>query len=73
MSAPFFGRMTGLEKSEAGAARGTAATTRGVVSTETLFITNYDILRARNVAGNPSFIAKIVINDFPFARMARKV
>ena len=59
--------MTGLEKSDAGAAGGTAAATRGVVSTETLFITNYDILRARNVAGKPSFFAKIVIADFPFA------
>jgi hypothetical protein len=38
-----------------------------------LFITNYDILRASNVAGKPSFFAKIVISDFPFARMARKV
>jgi hypothetical protein len=65
--------MTGLEKSDAGAAGGPAATTRGVVSTETLFITNYDILRPRNVVGKPSFFAKIVINDFPFARMARKV
>jgi hypothetical protein len=65
--------MTGLEKADAGAAGGTAATTRGVVSTETLFITNYDILRASNVAGKPSFFAKIVIIDFPFARMARKV
>jgi len=73
LSTPFFGRMTGLEKSDAGAAGGTAATTRGVVSTEMLFITNYNILRARNVAGKPSFIAKIVINDFPFARMACKV
>jgi hypothetical protein len=62
-----------LEKSDAGAAGGTAATTRGFVSTETLFITNYDILRARNVAGKLSFFAKIVIDDFPFARMARKV
>jgi hypothetical protein len=73
LSTPFFGRLTGLEKSDAGAAGGTAATTRGFVSTETLFITNYDILRARNVAGKLSFFAKIVINDFPFARMARKV
>ena len=72
MSTPFFGRLTGLEKSDAGAAGGTAATTRGVVSTETLFITNYDILRARNVAGKLSFFAKIVIADFPFARMVRK-
>jgi hypothetical protein len=38
-----------------------------------LFITNYDILRAGNVAGKSSFFAKIVINDFPFARMVRKV
>ncbi|MGA2281320.1 MAG: hypothetical protein ABSG80_13575 [Verrucomicrobiota bacterium] len=65
--------MTGLEKSDADTAGGTAATTRGVVSIETLFITNCDILRAGNVAGKPSFFAKIVINDFPFARMARKV
>jgi len=65
--------MTGWEKSGGGAAGGTAATTRGVVSTETLFITNYNILRAGNVAGKPSFFAKIVINDFPFAPMARKV
>ena len=54
--------MTGLEKSDAGAAGGTAATTRGVVSTETLFITNYDILRAGNVAGKLSFFAKIDAN-----------
>ena len=64
--------MTGLEKSDAGAAGGTAAATRGVVSTEMLFITNYDILRAGDVAGKPSFFAKIVIADFPFARMVRK-
>jgi hypothetical protein len=67
LSTPFFGRLTGLEKSDAGAAEGTAATTRGVVSTETLFITNYDILRAGDVAGKPSFFAKIAVNDFPFA------
>jgi hypothetical protein len=56
-----------LEKSDVGAAGVTAVTTRGVVSSETLFITNYDILRAGNVAGKPSFFAKIVIDDFPFA------
>ncbi|MGB8369835.1 MAG: hypothetical protein ACLPYZ_01555 [Limisphaerales bacterium] len=67
MRTPFFGRLTGLEKSGAGAAGGTAAATRGVVSTEPLFITNYDILRARNAAGKLSFFAKIVIADFPFA------
>jgi hypothetical protein len=65
--------MTGLEKSGAATAGGTAVTTRGVDSTETLFITNHYILRAENVAGKPSFFAKIVIYDFPFARMARKV
>jgi hypothetical protein len=30
-------------------------------------MTNWDILRARNVAGKLSFFAKIVIGDFPFA------
>jgi hypothetical protein len=49
--------MAGLEKSDADAAGGTAATTRGVVSTETLFITNRDILRAGNAVGKPSFFA----------------
>jgi hypothetical protein len=73
LSTPFFGRLTGLEKSDAAAAGGTAATTRGVVSTEALLITNCDILQTRNVVGKLSFFAKIVIDDFPFARMARKV
>ncbi|MGO9001504.1 MAG: hypothetical protein ACLQHM_06000, partial [Limisphaerales bacterium] len=34
-----------------------------------MFITNYDILRARNAAGKLSFFAKIVIADFPKKRM----
>jgi hypothetical protein len=32
-----------------------------------LLIINCGILRAGNVAGKPSFFAKIVIGDFPFA------
>jgi hypothetical protein len=67
LSTPFFGLATGWEKSDAGAAGGTAAATRGVVSAEMLLITNYGILLAGNVAGKLSFFAQIVIADFPFA------
>jgi hypothetical protein len=38
-----------------------------VVSTESLLIANWCILRAENVAGKLSFFANIVIADFPFA------
>jgi hypothetical protein len=67
LSTPFFGRTTGWEKSVAGAAGGTAAAAREVVSMGTLLIANSGILRAGNVAGKLSFFAKIVIADFPFA------
>jgi hypothetical protein len=59
--------VTGWEKSGASTAEGTAATARGVVSTESLLMTNCGILRAGNVAGKLSFFANIVIADFPFA------
>jgi hypothetical protein len=61
------GRTTGREKSGAGAVGDPAATARGVVSTESLLMTNCGILRAGNVAGKLSFFANIVIADFPFA------
>jgi hypothetical protein len=61
------GRTTGREKSGADTAGELAATARGVVSTESLLITNCGILRAGNVAGKLSFFANIVIGDFPFA------